>query len=167
MTQRTKLELAINQQTEITLLFDEPITGRSQYGEYFMYAVAIGEAEHSFFAPAEVHSELKSLRKGDSAIITKLAAQRGSKLVTTYDVQVIGKEVKQPAANAVAQNQEEEISARDILLSDDAPLHDSFFDIMLRSYRDGLEISKELNGMADPEKIAVTLFIARSKQAHF
>jgi hypothetical protein len=38
---------------------------------------------------------------------------------------------------------------------------------MMSSYRDALEISKELNGMADSEKIAITLFIARSKQNSF
>ncbi len=159
MSPRTKLELAINQPTELTLLYSEPITGRSQYGDYFMYAVAVGEDEYSFFAPAEVHAELSKLSKGDRALVTKLAAQRGKKLVTTYEIKAVGKEAKQPVIEALGQSNEEEYAA--------APTHDSFFDIMLNSYRDGLEISRELNGMADPEKIAVTLFIARSKQSHF
>jgi len=34
MTRRTKLELEINKPTSIELLFDEPITGESQYGPY-------------------------------------------------------------------------------------------------------------------------------------
>jgi len=39
MTQRTKLELPINRPVEIELLYDEPVTGKSQYGQYYMYAV--------------------------------------------------------------------------------------------------------------------------------
>ena len=54
MTQRTKLELPINQATELTLLYDEPISGKSQYGDYFMYAVAVGDEEYNYFASAEV-----------------------------------------------------------------------------------------------------------------
>ena len=151
MTQRTKLELPINQATELTLLYDEPISGKSQYGDYFMYAVAVGDEEYSYFAPAEVHAELNKLGKGDKAIITKIAAQRGNKLVTTYEVKLIGAKVEISATQSVNEQL-------------DAPAqNDHFFDIMLHSYRDALEISKELNGLADPEKIAITLFIARSK----
>ena len=40
---------------------------------------------------------------------------------------------------------------------------DEFFHIMKRSYSDALKINTDLNGMADPAKIAITLFIARSK----
>jgi hypothetical protein len=158
MTQRTKLDLPINQPTEITLLYSEPITGKSQYGDYYMYAVSKDDTEFSYFAPAEVHSELSKLSKGEKAIITKLAAQRGSKLITTYDVKLISANVKQQIELTTEYNTEKE---------DIAPTHDSFFGIMLNSYRDALKISKELNGMADPEKIAVTLFIARSKQINY
>lgn len=159
MTQRTKLELGLNSPTELTLLFDDPIVGKSQYGDYFMYAVAVGDDEYSFFAPVEVHSELSKLKKGQKAIVTKLAAQRGGKLVTSYDVKLLTKEVKVPVTQTADANHEgEDLSP--------AP-HDNFFAIMLRSYKDGLEISRELNGLADPEKIAVTLFIARSKQSNY
>lgn len=151
MTQRNKLELPINKPVEIELLYDEPVTGKSQYGNYYMYAVASEGAEYSFFAPDEVNSELKSLRKGDKAIITKLAAQRGNKLLTTY-------EVKSSAAKEKTAVKESTPEIPDEFLE-----RDHFFDIMLQCYRDALEISRELNGMADPEKIAVTLFIARSK----
>jgi hypothetical protein len=155
MTQRTKLELPINQATELTLLYDEPISGKSQYGDYFMYAVAVGDEEYSYFAPAEVHAELNKLSKGDKAVITKIAAQRGNKVVTTYEVKPINAKVEIPVAQTANEQPEE------------PEQHDHFFDIMMDSYRDALEISKELNGMADSEKIAITLFIARSKQNNF
>lgn len=151
MTTRQKLEIQINRPVEIELLYDEPVSGSSQYGKYYMYAVKYEGIEYSFFAPEEVNNELKSLHKGDKAIITKLASQRGAKLITAYDVKASGamKTVSQP----IPENTQPE----------DSQEHDHYFDIMLQSYRDALEISRELNGMADPEKIAVTLFIARSK----
>lgn len=154
MTQRTKLELPINQPTTITLLFDEPVSGQSKYGSYHLFAVAVGDDEYSFFPTEEVYEQIKHLRKGESFTITKLASQRGSKLVTTYDVKLSAAKVKVPAVVTVSEQTEE------------PQQHDRYFDIMLACYRDALEISKELNGMADPEKIAVTLFIARSKQSY-
>ena len=160
MTTRQKLDLPVNQPTEITLLFDEPISGKSQYGTYNMYAVAVGDNEFSYFPCQEVSDQLKLLRKNDRVVITRLAAQRGSKIVTTFDVKPLTKEIKEA-------KEELENGARDILDSNDEPAHDSYFNIMRQSLIDGLEISRELNGMADPEKIAVTLFIARSKQSHY
>ena len=151
MTQRAKLELPINKPVEIELLFDEPVTGSSQYGKYFMYAVRSEGIEYSFFAPEEVNEELRSFHKGEKAVITKLAAQRGTKLVTTYEVKASG--VKERVSQPISYPESTEESAE----------RDRYFEVMLQSYRDGLEISRELNGMADPEKIAVTLFIARSK----
>jgi len=144
MTQRAKLELPINKPVEIELLYDEPITGKSQYGDYYMYAVKCNGEEYTFFAPEEVHEKLKNLGKGDKAVITKLAAQRGSKLAVTYEVVIEQEDEKI----------EEEIEERK---------SDSLYELLLKSYRDALEIQKELNGMIDIEKAAITLFIARSK----
>ena len=155
MTQRTKLDLPINQPMEITLLYDEPVSGQSKYGSYHLFAVAVNEDEFSFFPTDEVYEQIKHLKKGDRFTITKLAAQRGNKLVTTYEVKPINAKIEIPVSQSVNEQPGE------------TEQHDHFFDIMLNSYRDALEISKELNGMADSEKIAITLFIARSKQNNF
>lgn len=155
MTQRTKLELPINQPMEITLLYDEPVSGQSKYGSYHLFAVAVNEDEYSFFPTEEVYEQIKHLKKGDRFTITKLASQRGNKLVTTYEVKPINVKVEIPVLQS------------DTVQPEEPELHDHFFDIMMDSYRDALEISKELNGMADSEKIAITLFIARSKQNNF
>lgn len=40
---------------------------------------------------------------------------------------------------------------------------DNLYKILLQSYKDAIELQKELNGMIDIEKAAITLFIARSK----
>ena len=54
--QRKKLELQLNQPVQIELMFDTPVIGQSQYGEYYLYAVKNGDGatEYSFFAPDEV-----------------------------------------------------------------------------------------------------------------
>ena len=88
MTERRKLDLQLYQPTQIELLYDDPVIGKSQYGDYYLYAVQTQEAEFAFFAPEEVHSELLNLKKGDRVIVTKSAMQKGSKLVTKYLIKV-------------------------------------------------------------------------------
>ena len=167
MTQRNKLEIQINKPTTIELLYDEPIIGASRYGQYFMYAVSVDGEEFSYFAPEEVHDKLKDFGKGDRAIITKLAAQRGSKLVTVYEVRPETKRVPQQS-NAVS-----EVEPNDVEVTDDTTIEkeesqdispaDNFYEVMLQCYNDAQRIQHELNGFGDAEKIAVTLFIARTK----
>lgn len=146
MTQRTKLELSINRPTEIELLYDEPVIGKSQYGPYYMYALCSEGEEYTFFAPEEVHDELKQLRKGDRAVITKLASQRGNKVVTTYEVAV---------------NTDKAESVKEV--ESPEPEDDGLYEIMLQSFKDAIKITNELNGMADPSKIAISLYISRTR----
>lgn len=151
MTQRNKLELQVNHPTEIELLYDEPVTGRSQYGPYYMYAVNSQGIEYTYFAPEEVHAELRQLRKGNRATITKLATQRGNKLISTYDVHL--QQTDTPSTQEL--NYLSDTNNND----DD----DGLYEIMLQSYRDAIKITRELNGLADPSRIAITLFIARNR----
>jgi gas vesicle protein len=41
-----------------------------------------------FFAPEEVNEQIKTLKKGDRFEITKLAEQKGTKIVTKYEVKL-------------------------------------------------------------------------------
>ena|ERR1035437_8238430 len=154
MTTRQKLELPINNPVTVELLFDDAITGTSTYGKYYMYGVSVEGKEYSFFPVEEVHDQLKLLKKGDKATITKLAAQRGSKLVTAYDVQVVNKPVP-----VLADKKEVHIE------EDSNPVirPDNFYGIMLQCLQDALSIQRELNGFGDAERLAITLFIARTK----
>lgn len=155
MTKR-KLELQLNKPTEIELLYDEPVIGSSQYGEYFLYAVKSEGNEYAFFPPAEVHQELKSLRRSDKAVITKLAAQRGTKLITKYVVDHC------KGANSDKSQKDEKPTP----LENNVNNHqqsDRLYDLMLASYKDAFQMQTDLNGMVDIEKIAITLFIARSQ----
>ena len=113
-----------------------------------MYAVKQGNnEEYNFFAPEELHEQMKGLHKGNKVEITKLAEQKGSKIMTKYDLKVIsngnGKKVSDNETGSVQR--------------------DNYFDIMLASYLDAMRIQENLNGMIDVNKIAVCLFIARSK----
>ena len=73
------------------------MVGQSRYGDYFLYAVKNGtDTEYSFFAPAEVNEQIKTLRKGERFEITKLAEQKGTKIVTSYDVKVQKKNLESP-----------------------------------------------------------------------
>jgi len=127
-------------------LFDEPIIGQSRYGPYWMYTLknSLGE-ELLYFAPEEVKEQIKSLSKGERFEITKLAEQKGTKIVISYDVKVQKKNLESPV-NELDKNS-----------------NDNFYDLMLSSCRDAVKIQNELGGLMDAKSLAVTLFIARSK----
>ncbi len=152
--ERKKLELILNQPCPIELLYDEPVTGNSQYGEYYLYAVRNGDGttEYSFFAPDEVHNKIKDLRKGAKAVITKLAEQKGNKIVTKYDVSILLNQPTSPASMPT-----------ELKNTPTSGSVDNYYELMLLSCKDAVRIQAELGGLIDPKSIAVTLFIARSK----
>ena len=82
MAERKKLELELNKTAHLELLFDNPVTGQSRYGDYFLYMVKDQSGvEYSLFAPDEVHEKLKDLKKGDRFSLTKEAGQNGKKII--------------------------------------------------------------------------------------
>ena len=120
------------------------MVGQSRFGEYYLYAVKNGtDQEYSFFAPAEVNEQIKTLKKGERFEITKLAEQKGTKIVTSYKVEK--KNLESPA-NEINKNS-----------------NDNFYELMLTSCRDAVKIQNELGGLMDAKSLAVTLFIARTK----
>lgn len=157
---RRRLWLHTNHPTEITLLHDDPKTGSSSLGNYNLYIVKVGNEEFSFFADDIVHSKIKNLKKGDCALITKIVKKNGSKLVTNYDV-VCKPRIKQQLGAAESKS---EISDNSAAATSDSI--DKYFNIMLDSYSDALKIQAELNGFVDVSRVAITLFIARSKMPY-
>ena len=146
MTQRQKLVLSPNAPVQIKLLYDEPVSGINEYGAYYMYALSCNGSEYSFFAPEEVHNTLKTLKKGDSATITKYANTENGKRVTYYHVAT----PEYPSRPNDASLSEEKKS-------------DRLAEIMLLCYSDALEIQQKLGSMIDTSRIAITLFISRTK----
>lgn len=150
--ERKKLELELNKPTNIEMLFDQPKIGESQYGMYYLYAVRNGDGttEYSFFAPEEVHLKLSELKRGDAAVITKQAVQKGSKVVTSYEVEVQHQNNK-PALETQSNNAETPNN------------QNSYLQAMMASFEDALVIQEKFNGMANVNQIAITLFIQRTK----
>jgi hypothetical protein len=104
------------------------------------------------------------MHKGDKATITRLAAQRGSKLITTYDVRTENKVPPQPSMEAVERKTIEDSEVDKVI--DDAlneESADDYYSVMLTCYNDAFRLQKELNGMIDIERAAITLFISRTK----
>ncbi|GAB4300603.1 MAG: hypothetical protein Kow0098_28060 [Ignavibacteriaceae bacterium] len=143
---KPKLELELNKPVKIELFQDQPLIGTSRYGEYYLYSVRNGNgAEYSFFPDKEVHEKLKSLRRGDKVEIIKRAEQKGSKIITTFDLKVL-------QSNADSSE-----------ITNSKNIDDNYYDLMLSSCRDAVRIQNELGGLMDAKSLAVTLFIARSK----
>lgn len=143
---KPKLELELNKPAKIEILQDQPLIGTSRFGEYYLYNVRNGNGqEYSFFPDKEVHEKLKDLRKGDKVEICKRAEQKGSKIVTSFDVKFQLNNIESPEK------------------PNNKSLDDNYFELMLSSCRDAVRIQNELGGLMDAKSLAVTLFIARSK----
>ena len=142
---KPKLELELNKLVKIEILQDQPLIGTSRYGEYYLYSVRNGNGqEYSFFPEKQVHEKLKDLKRGDKVEICKKAEQKGSKILTTFDVKVL-------QSNDPQTKTEKQF------------IEDNYFDIMLASYQDSLRIQEKLGTMIDTTKISICLFIARTK----
>lgn len=158
--QRTKLELPLNQPVTLQLLFDNPLTGENRYGPYYLYAFAdpsTGE-EFSFFAPTpEVHSALSHLNAGDNVTLLKTARQSGKKVVTEYSVTPAnGGPLKSFLHDTQPVNGNGKAAAS-------SKSSDAFFQILESCYSDAIRLQERFNGMVDVNRLAITLFIARSK----
>ena len=152
--ERKKLELELNKPTNIEMLFDKCHEGESQYGKYYLYAVRVLGEECSFFAPEEVHLKLSELARGDSAVITKVATQKGSKVVTAYDVELAPKQHQ--TSPETQSNKTETPNSQN-----------SYLQAMIASFEDALVIQEKFNGMANVSQIATTLCISRLKSGGF
>jgi hypothetical protein len=142
---KPKLELELNKQVKIELLQDQPLIGTSRYGEYFLYNVRNGTGEElSFFPDKEVHEKLKDLRRCDKVEICKRAEQKGTKIITSFEVKVLSSDHSET-------NSEKNL------------ITDNYFEVMLASYKDALQIQEKLGTMIDTTKISICLFIARTK----
>jgi hypothetical protein len=126
-------------------LFDEPLTGESKFGEYYMYAVKNGNDEYSFFAPLSVHEQLKNKPKGTKFQIKKTATQKGKKLVTDYEIKFPNNDKTEKQKSNCGENY--------------------FFDEMKKSFEEATDLQKVFNGL-NLNTVAISLFISRTKQTN-
>jgi hypothetical protein len=157
-TQRTKLELPVNQPVTLQLLFDNPLTGENRYGPYYLYAFVdpSTDEEYSFFAPSpDVHEQLSHFNAGDNVTLLKSAKQNGRKILTEYSVTPAnGGPLKSFLHDAPPVNGNGKATPT---------VHDAFFQILESCYADAIRLQERFNGMVDVNRLAITLFIARSK----
>ena len=149
--ERQKMDLEVNKPTRIKLLYESCVEGSSKYGPYYLYAIQNGDGitEYSLFAAEQLHEQLRMFKKDDELLVTKLAAQRGSKIVVTWEVKKIGEAKTEEVANNQTDSKE-----------------DYFYTAMEKSFQEALRLQNKFNGMANVNQIAITLFIQRTKGSH-
>jgi hypothetical protein len=129
-------------------LFSDPIVSENKYGFYYLYAVKNGEQEYSFFAPLSVHEQLRDKSKGTKFQITKIATQKGKKLVTDFEVKFLD--------NGLKKEEEAESKFED----------NGYYEAMLKSYEDASRIQQKYSAV-NLNQCAVSIFIARVNKNGF
>ncbi|MDZ7762900.1 MAG: hypothetical protein U5K00_00525 [Melioribacteraceae bacterium] len=151
MDQRPKLEFKeVNKPMKLTLLFNDPIIGESQYGKYYLYAVKNGDdSKYSYFATEDVHEKIKDLKAGDTFEITKVAlhSKAKNKVVTAFDVKLLNNGHKPTEVKTSNNNSD-------------------YYSAMEQSFEEAIKLQNRFNGMANVNQIAITLFIQRTKGNH-
>ena len=146
---KPKLELKVNEATKIKLLQDSPARGTNQFGNWFLYSVMNDDKEKSFFAPEQVQKfiEENHLKKGDELTITKSLTKNGKSNVIDFKMELI------PHGNG-----------QDIKPDDNGKPDD--IKIMRDCLMAGITLQKELGSVVDVNKIAMSLYIARTKNQY-
>lgn len=164
-TQRQKLDLELNTPVTLQLLFDQPLLGENRYGPYYLYAFGDDNGnEFSFFAPnAQTHMELSQFKAGDRVTLLKNAKQSGKKVVT--DISVMPAVMQTSAAPPTNGNGRNGAAVQTPVNGNGkaASSQDAFFQILESCYADAIRLQERFNGMVDVNRLAITLFIARSK----
>jgi hypothetical protein len=169
-TQRQKLDLELNTPVTLQLLFDQPLLGENRYGPYYLYAFSDDDGnEFSFFAPnAQTHMELTQFKAGDRVTLLKNAKQSGKKVVTDISVLPATVPIAAPPTNGNGHNvinvvQPANGNGKAAPTTQTPTVHDAFFQILESCYADAIRLQERFNGMVDVNRLAITLFIARSK----
>jgi hypothetical protein len=138
------VELVLNESKRLTLLRNEPITGKQTNGDAWQLYPVKDESgnELSFFAPVDVHTILAEhkLKTGDEFILTRV--ENGKKGSSKLQVSIIGKE------------------------STPDPKPDGLRDVMIQSMKDAADILAAVPDLGfraeDARAIGLSLFIART-----
>lgn len=149
---KPKLDLQVNIPATITLLMDKPVTGSNAYGNWYLFGVEHEGQEYSFFATEEVakFAVENNLRKGDSLKVTKTLVKVGKKNQTFYQLEIINK--NQAATNGNGK-----------MLSNGNGQSNDDYQIMHDCLAQGIKLQQDLGSVIDVNRIAITLFITRTK----
>lgn len=158
--QRKKLELELNEPRELMLLYDNPKTGTSNYGDWQLFALVDPNTgiEYSFFSPSDtVTQQLSHFNAGDKVRLIKTAKQVGKKVVTDYSVTSANGGPLKSHLNEVPTNGNGKAAAIPM-----DPNPDPMFALLEECYGQAMELAKKYNGI-EISKAAITLFISKSK----
>jgi hypothetical protein len=146
---KPKLDLQVNTSATITLMQDKPVTGKNAYGDWYLFGVESEGQEYSFFANDEVSNFVSEnkLGKGDAIKITKIISKNGKKNQTGYQMEIISR----AKHNGNGQSNGNGRTKED-------------YDVMHDSLTQGIQLQKDLGSVIDVNRIAITLFITRTKQ---
>jgi len=139
---RPKLELEINIPKNIKLLQNEPATGESQYGKWYLYNVESGGEEYSFFAPEQVQKYIEENKLGKNSLITvtKILTKDGKKNVASYDIFMPNKQTTESVRKESGD-----------------------FELMRQSLSEAIQLQKELGSVIDVNRVGISLYISKSK----
>ena len=157
---KPKLDLQVNIPTTIKLLMDKPITGSNAYGNWYLFGVEHEGQEYSFFATEDVakFAEENKLRKGDSLKVTKTFIKVGKKNQTSYQLEIVSKgQQSHPATNGNAQP----VTNGNGHSNGNGQAED--YKIMHDCLAQGIKLQQDLGSVIDVNRIAITLFITRTK----
>lgn len=153
---KPKLDLQVNIPATIKLLMDKPVTGSNSYGNWYLFGVEFEGQEYSFFATEDVakFAEVNNLRKGDTVKVTKTLIKNGRRNQTAYELEIINK--NHPSANGNGQTAVINGNGHSNGISEE-------YKIMRDCLAQGIKLQQDLGSVIDVNRIAITLFITRTK----
>lgn len=149
---KLKLELPINQPLTLKLLQDEPATGTSSYGPWWLFNVEADGQEQSFFAPEQVVKFIQDngLKKNSMISITKTLIKHEKKTTPEYKIELVASQEVQTAERNTPPNNGNGKS-------------DDSIKIMRECLIAGIDLQKELGSVVDVNKVALSLYISKTK----
>ena len=159
---REKLTLNLNESARLRLLKDKCFEGQNSYGAFFLYNVEHYGIEKAFFATPEIHHAIveAKLTAGNEFILRKTAVQNGKKLTPQMSIEFVERQQAAPMPIPTLTRSAEG--------SVPAVAQDNLKAIMLQCVKDAADIVRDSGvqlGNDELQRLAVTLFITRSKAA--
>ena len=148
---KPKLELQVNIPTKVKLLQDQPATGESQYGKWWLYNILVDEKEKSFFAPEKVVQFISDnqLKRNCEIEITKKLVKNGNKNTADFLIEIVSN----------GKSQDTSTNTND---TNNQKRND--YDNMVEALKEALKIKENLKSdIIDVNKIGITLFIQKCR----
>jgi hypothetical protein len=143
----------------LKLLKEKCYEGQNSYGPFFLYSVEHDGLEKIIFLTSPIHNAIAEakLTTGDEFILRKTAVQNGKKLTPQISIEFVERPLAAPIPVSAATRSSDIVMPQDNLKA-----------IMLQCVKDAADIVRDSGvqlGNDELQRLAVTLFITRSKAA--